>query len=243
MNEINKTDDQIYLSVILPCFNEEGSIHRIKDELVPELERLGLTYEIILVDDGSTDKTFETAKALDLSQLRIIRHETNKNIGAALKTGFYAAQGVACIPYDGDFTYPTKYIKFLVERFRQNDVDFVSGSPELANFGDDVPWHRQAISRFANFVYVILLGKKVTAVTHTFRIYKTNQLKELDLETDGFDIGAETLFKLIKKKRTFVEIPVSLVQRRFGESKLDFKKEIKNHIKLITRILKWRLKI
>ena len=85
-----------------------------------------------------------------------------------------------------------------------------------------------------------MLGKKVTAVTHTFRICKTDDVRELDLETDGFDIGAEMFFKLIRNKKTFDEIPTPLIQRKFGESKLDYKKEIWRHLSLIRKILIWR---
>jgi hypothetical protein len=124
----------------------------------------------------------------------------------------------------------------------RGDVDFVSGSPELIGFDKSVPLYRRLISRLANAVYEILLGKKMTAVTHTFRIYKTDDIKKLELATDGFDIGAEMLFRLIKNKKTFDEIPAPITQRKFGESKLDYKKEIWRHLSLIKKIFIWRVR-
>lgn len=229
------------LSIVIPCYNEEKNIPRIKTELIPALEKLGLdNYEIILVDDGSTDRTYEAAQNLGISRLKIVRHEKNRNIGAAFKTGFGEATRDACLTYDSDFTYPVEYIEPLVKRFMRGDVDFVSGSPELAGFDKNTPLYRRLVSRLANAIYGILLGKKVTAVTHTFRICKTDDIRKLDLETDGFDIGAEMFFKLIKNKKTFDEIPAPLIQRKFGESKLDYKKEIWRHLFLIKKIFIWR---
>ncbi len=67
-------------------------------------------------------------------------------------------------------------------------------------------------------------------------------MKELTLESDGFEINAEILAKLLLRKRRVTEIPVALTQRKYGESKLDSRKEIINHLKLIAKILCWRLK-
>lgn len=230
------------LTVVLPCYNEEENIARIPEILVPELLKLGCNYEIILVDDGSKDRSFEVASSLNIPELRIMRHEKNKGIGAAIKTAIREATGDLMVTLDTDFTFHPKYIKDLIDRFKKGDIDFVIGSPRLASFGTGIQKYRVFISIAANMVYSALLGKKVTAVSPIFRLYKTSQLKELQIETDGFDISVEILFRLILTGRKFAEVPTPLGLRQFGVSKLNYKKEIFRHLFLVRKIVSWRTK-
>jgi dolichol-phosphate mannosyltransferase len=230
------------LSVIFPCFNEEENIARIPEILVPELQKLGCDYEILLIDDGSADRSYEAAHALTIPQLRIIRHGKNSGIGAAVKTGIKNASGEFLVILDADYTFHPQYIRDLIARFEKGDVDFVIGSPRLAGYGEDIQKYRVFVSIAANMVYSVLLGRHVTAVSPIFRLYKTVQLKEIPLETNGFDISVEILFRLILAGRKFAEVPTPLGLRQFGESKLNYRKEIIRHLKLVRKIIFWRLR-
>lgn len=230
------------LTVVLPCYNEEENIARIPEVLMPELSALGCEYEILLIDDGSTDKSVSAARSLSIPQLRIISHEKNKGIGAAVKTAIREAGGDLLVILDTDFTFHPRYIKDLLGRYGKGDVDFVIGSPRLASFGKDIQKYRVFISVAANMVYSALLGKKVTAISPIFRLYKTSQLKELKIETDGFDISVEILFRLVLAGKRFAEVPAPLGMRQFGVSKLNYKKEIIRHLILVRKIFVWRIK-
>ncbi len=230
------------LTVVLPCYNEEENVARIPEILLPELSALGCDYEILLIDDGSTDRSVVRARELSIPQLKIIRHERNRGIGAAVKTAIREASGELLVTLDTDFTFHPRYIKDLLDRYKAGDVDFVIGSPRLAGYGKDIQKYRVFISVAANMVYSALLGRKVTAVSPIFRLYKTSQLKELKIETDGFDISVEILFRLILAGRKFAEVPAPLGLRAFGESKLNYKKEIFRHLHLIRKIVLWRLR-
>jgi dolichol-phosphate mannosyltransferase len=225
------------LSIVLPCYNEAENVVRIPQELMPYLAEIGYEYEIILVDDGSADETVGAAERLGIEKMKIVRHPKNMGPGRAFMTAIENMESDLCVFLDADFTFHPRYIKDLLVRFNQGDVDFVGGSPRLAKEGEYRIWWRDLISDAANFVYKILFGSEVTTSTGFFRLYVSKDLKELDLEASGFNISAEILYKLLLKGKHYAEVPVPLTTREFGQSKLNYKKEVLNHIKLLTRIL------
>ena len=229
------------LSVVLPAFNEEENVPRIAPELLPILEKIAPDFEVIVVDDGSTDRTAEFIEKMNHPKIRLIKHGVNKGIAEAIRTGIRAASGEYLIFLDSDLTFHPNLIPRLFEALEKNPaVDFIIGSPALAKYGENIPGWRIFISKAANFVYSFLLGKPVTSVDQIFRLYKTGQLKELKLESGGFEICAEILFKLVFGGRTFVEVPAELTQRKYGVSKLNYAREIRRHFFLILKILKWK---
>ena len=233
------------ITVAIPAYNEEENIKRIEPELLPVLEKLKLAYEVIIIDDGSDDKTAEYAFNLTkkYEQIRLVKHSKNMGLGAAIKTAIGNAWGEVFIPLDSDFTFHPREMPKLVTRFNEGDVDCVIGS----HFGksgktENIPFHRLFLSKTVNILYSFLLGKKLSSISSIFRLYKTHQLKELNLVSNDFDINAEILFHLIKRERKIVEVPVTLSTRICGESKLDNKREIRNHLRLFKKILLWRVR-
>lgn len=229
------------LSVILPCYNEEENIARVPKELVPVLDQTGLVYEIIVVDDGSKDQTVAKARGLNLPRLRVVEHGVNQGLGSALRTGIENANGEWLIFLDTDFTFHPNLIPRLLRAKETNpQADFIIGSPNLGGYDNDIPKWRLAISRVANSLYHVLLGKPITSINQIFRLYRTQDLKALSLSAIGFDINAEILFKLVFTGKTFVEVPAELTQRIYGVSKLNYYKEIRRHFILMGRIIKWK---
>lgn len=230
------------LSIIIPCFNEEKNVQRYRDELWSVLESLNLDFEVVLVDDGSKDSTAVEIKKIIKPQLRLERHEVNKGLGAAVRTGITAATGEWLVVLDGDLTFHPNLIPRLLESVKAHpEVDFVIGSPNLGGYGAGIPVWRLVISKLANTVYRILLGEPITSINQIFRLYKTEQLKQLHLSSVGFDINAEILFKLVFKGKNFVEVPAELTMRLHGVSKLNYFREVRRHFVLIFKILKWKL--
>lgn len=230
------------ISFIFPAFNEAENLKRFPQEVIPVFNALGEEYEILIIDDGSSDDTAQVAAALP-APVKLIRHEKNMGMGAAIRTGIKAARGELIVTMDTDLTFAPALVSRLLERFKQGDVDVVSGSPKMAGYDKDIPKYRVAISYLASLIYAAVLGAYVRDVSPIFRLYKREQLLQLPLLASRFDINAEILFFLIQDHRKIAEVPAPLTQRIHGESKLDYKKEIIRHLRLIWRMLKLRLGI
>jgi dolichol-phosphate mannosyltransferase len=231
---------RLLLTIVVPAWNEADNLRRYSSELLPVLERLQMPYEVVVVDDGSTDDTRRIAEAMGPA-VRVVSHEQNRGLGAAIRTGFAAARGELVVTLDADLTFSPLLIGQLLERFQRGDVDVVTGSPKLAGYGEDIPSYRIVISRVATLVYSTILGTWVTAVSPIFRLYRRDDLNELDLKSVGFDINAEILFALLKKGKRLAEIPAPLTQRIHGQSRLNYRKEIVRHLRLSARMAAWRL--
>ncbi|MGH7773276.1 MAG: glycosyltransferase family 2 protein [Candidatus Binatia bacterium] len=232
------------LTIILPCYNEEKNISHIRKKLFEVLDTLDCDYEVIIVDDGSEDNTLDEINHLMKckGKIKLYQHVSNRGMGAAIRTAIPHSTGDVTITMDSDLTFHPKLIPELLDRFKEGDVDCVIGSPALHNYDKTIPLYRIFLSRGLNTIYSICLGKNLTAVSPIFRLYKTEQLKELNLQSNKFEINAEIVAKLLMKKKRIVEIPAKLTVRQYGESKLDNFKEIRNHLKLLAKIIYWRIR-
>ncbi len=228
----------VKLSVILPCFNEAASAQRLESILFPALDRLGTTYEVVAVNDGSTDTTARTLEeiASRRPQLRLLSHAENRGLGAALRTGWNAASGEWIVCLDADMTFHPDLIADLLAAQSESGADCVSGSPFLGGM-PGIPWSRRLPSLLLNAFYRGLLNMRLTSYTPMFRLYRAEDLRSLDIVSDGFEISVEALARLLRAKRIVREIPAPLTVRTDGVSKLRRWRELKNHLRLIARLI------
>lgn len=228
------------VTVVLPCHNEAGNVARYAAELYPALDALGEAYEVVIVDDGSTDDTASVAQSLLMTRkdTRIVSVSPNRGMGGALRAGFSEAKGDWIVTLDADLTFPPSYIKELLTTARETGADLVSGSPYLRPGDmDGVPWIRRAPSLMINALYRGLFGFALTAYTPVFRLYRSSFLKNLDITSNGFEINAEIAARALLAKRKVAEIPTPLLTRTSGVSKLDRSRELRRHTALIARLL------
>ena len=228
------------ISFIFPAYNEAENLKRIPQEVIPVFDALGMPYEIVVIDDGSRDETAAVAESLG-GPVRLVKHEQNAGLGSAVRTGIRESKGDLVVTMDSDLTFAPALVKELLARYQQGDVDVVSGSPKLAGYGKDIPSYRIFISHIATMIYKVVVGANVTAVSPIFRLYQREHLMELPIKATGFDINAEILFHLVRRGRRVAEIPAPLTVRIHGESNLDYRKEMKRHLRLIASMLKMRL--
>jgi len=228
------------MTVVLPCHNEADNIVRYPDALFPALDSLGLGYELLLIDDGSTDAT--PARAADLQsarkEVRLVTLASNLGLGGALRAGFSEARGAFIATLDADLTFPPASIKDLYQAAVAGKADLVSGSPYLRRDDmTDVPWARRLPSLMINALYRSLFGHALTAYTPVFRLYRSSFIKSLDLMANGFEINAEIAARAMIDRRVVIELPVPLHARTAGASKLQRGRELKRHLSLILRLL------
>lgn len=242
MDEENKKTSGVpSLSVVIPCYNEEENMHRIPKELSPELDKLGIDYEILIINDGSSDNTAAFAKNLNIPRLKVIEHEKNLGLGEAIKTGFRNASRDLIITLDADFSFRPELISLLLNRYEKGDVDLVIGSPKLAKHHEELTFFAWFVSKAAVYVYRMLFGRPITSVNQILRLYQAKDVKNLEIDAHGFEVFAEILFRLtVLHNKRFAEIPAAMVRRQYGVSKLNYQMELLRHLKLIAKILKWQ---
>ncbi|MFA4819930.1 MAG: glycosyltransferase [Candidatus Aenigmatarchaeota archaeon] len=229
------------LSIIIPACNEQDNIKRIPSELMPVARKIG-NFEVIIVDDGSKDLTAKIAKELSKDRrIRLVKHEKNMGLGAAIRTGIANSTGDLIVFLDADFTFHPSEIPKLLEKYNKGNYDCVIGTQFGKGGKTKMQFHRKILSKGVNTLYRIFLGRKITSMSSIFRLYKKSALRGIGMKSNNFDICAEMLFDMIKNGKSITEVPVTLTTRMYGESKLNNRREIKNHIKVLTKILKWRL--
>jgi len=197
-------------------------------------------YEVVIVDDGSTDGTAAAADALAAARkdVRVARLTPNRGLGAALRAGFAEARGEWIAALDADLTFRPAALKDLLAAAHAENADMVCGSPYLrAADMASVPWARRLPSLMMNALYRGLFGTALTAYTPMFRLYRAAKLRELAPASEGFEISAELAARARQKKWRIAEVPAALETRVAGVSKLRRWRELSSHLRLIARLL------
>src|SRR5690606_12620865 len=232
------------LSVVVPCYNEEGSVEQFAATLMPVLE--GLTREwtnvdVVLVDDGSTDATYRALKALERRterlEVRAVTHGVNRGLGAAMRTGFREARGAVIVTTDSDGTYPFTTIPDLLARLT-DDVDVVTASPYHPEGGiENVPAHRLVLSRGASVLYRMFVDPGIHTYTALFRAYRRRVIEEVPFASDDFLACAELLVNARLRGFRVAELPAILRSRAVGTSKARLARILRSHLRFQAEVV------
>jgi Glycosyltransferases involved in cell wall biogenesis len=219
------------VSVIIPMYNEEENVLKTIQE-VDAILKTYEDYEIIAVDDGSFDRTFERASnaASKNHNVLVLKHSSNCGMGKALRTGFKKAEGDIIITIDADLSYDTRYIPKLIDALDE-ETDIVIGSQYMdGGETEDIPKLRLFISKMANKIVGYAMASNLSTVTGVFRAYKREVLDSIELDSNGTEINPEILSKANAIGFNIKEIPVTLGNRKFGESKVKIKSTTISHL-------------
>ena len=207
------------LSVVIPAYNEENGIAEIAWRVLsvePALKNVGVErLELLIVDDGSRDRTAEVAEGI--AGVRLIRHLTNKGYGAALKTGFSKAGGELIGFLDADGTYPPEYFPQLC-RVALNGADLVIGS-RMAGEDSRMPFTRRVGNFFFANLLTLLSRQKVTDSASGMRVFKREILEQIYPLPDGLNLTPVMSTRAVHEGIHITEVPIPYSER-VGRSKL-----------------------
>ncbi|XP_022092041.1 dolichol-phosphate mannosyltransferase subunit 1-like [Acanthaster planci] len=214
-------------SVLLPTYNERENLPLIIWLLVKSFTESKHDYEIIIIDDGSPDGTLEVAKQLEKiygkDKIVLRPREKKLGLGTAYIHGIKHATGNFIIIMDADLSHHPKFIPEFIKKQQERDYDVVSGT-RYAGSGGVYGWDfkRKLISRGANYLTQILLRPGATDLTGSFRLYKKPILQRLieACVSKGYVFQMEMIVRARQFNYSIGEVPITFVDRVYGESKL-----------------------
>lgn len=218
--------NQLDLAMIIPALNESGiimqNVEELKRWMAAELPQI--TYEIVIVNDGSTDgmgAMLEQASAND-PHLRVVHHITNMGRGRAVRTGMAATTSHFLIALDADLSYSPDHIKPMLEPLVSGQADMTLASPyHRDGVVENVPAFRAWLSKWGNKVLSGAFTSPVKTVTCVVRAYTRELIEHMELINNGKDFHLEVLYKAELLGFRVAEIPARLVWRDKDRGKVD----------------------
>jgi len=219
------------ISVVIPAYNEEKTIGDVIYSTISTMENSRMPYEIIVVDDGSTDNTRRIATRYKAT---VLSNGKNKGKGYTLRKGFRYAQGDIVVTVDSDGTHKPKEIPDIIYPLF-NGVDIVAGSRFLGHVNNSTSRLNQLGNFLFNVIIMILTGKRITDSQTGFRAFKKEVLQGTNLESIGYEIETEITVKGLKNGFVYQEKPINCKKRTYNISKL---KILSDGVKILKTIFK-----
>ena len=215
------------VSIIIPAFNEEALIEKNINLLYDYLELLKNEYEweVLIVNDGSTDLTGSLAEAAakSYSNMSVFHHKTNRNLGTSMRTGFNNSKGDYVIVLDIDLSYSPDHIGRLLAKITETDSDMVIASPYMkGGKNTGVPFVRLVLSKTVNFLMRKASRLNIYTFTGMVRAYKGDFVRGINTKSTTFDINPELIFKAYILRGKVLEIPAHLdwtEQNKLGKTR------------------------
>ena len=207
----------VRLSVVVPVFNEEGTI----GEVVARVQATDFAKEIIIVDDGSTDGTAERVRALaaEHENVRALYHERNRGKGAALRTGFGAVTGDVVIIQDADLEYNPQDYEALLRPILDGEADVVYGSRFLGGPHRALLFWHYVGNRFLTILSNALNNLNLSDMETCYKAFRAEVLREIEIESDRFEFEPEFTAKVARHGLRVYEVPISYHGRGYDEGK------------------------
>jgi glycosyltransferase involved in cell wall biosynthesis len=209
---VNKQSGLISISVFFPCYNEQGNVRRLYESASQMLKRLGVDYEIILVDDGSTDETPQIADAIAGTDphVRVVHHSKNLGYGAALQSGFRAATKTLVFYTDGDGQFDLSELPPLLPLMQQHDIVScfrLNRQESLARKFNAWCWSTLVCNLF---------DMKIKDINCAFKLYQRQVFDKMEIKSIGALINAEILALATRRGYKITQVGVHHFPRTSG---------------------------
>jgi len=202
------------ISVIVPAYNEEAAVGMVVNEIQQTLKGK-YDFEVLVVDDGSTDKTLEAAKK---TKAKVLRHERNQGKVAAIRTGIANSTGDIIVLTDADYTYPARYIPDFVDAL-ETGADLVLGS-RIQKGLDNIP----SFNRLGNMLFSMMISYigcvHISDGQTGYRAFRKRDFERLDVNAKGLEFETKMTVKAAKHGYNIAEVPIEY-RPRVGKSKLN----------------------
>lgn len=229
------------VAILIPAYNEEKHLGKVLADC------LACNLDIIVIDDGSQDKTSQVVKKIQKKtgkQIILIKNHLNQGKGAALKTGFQYAiknhyQGI--ITLDADGQHKIEEIKLFLKTLKQQSVDLIIGS-RLDNT-QNMPFVRLTTNVITSKIISALAGQKVDDVQSGFRFISSRLLKNVELKTKNFDTEPEIILKASWLNYPIKNIPITTIYHQQFVSRVNPLTDTIKFFKLIGKSFIWRSRL
>jgi len=241
--DVLRTTGQVQLSIIAPMFNEAENVAETCRRIREAMAHFDKPWELIVVDDGSTDGSRQAAEreAASDQRIRVVGYPDHVGRGRALREGFAAARGRFVVTIDFDLSYEPGHILRLYEALGGEDApDIALASAYMPGGGvEGVSWGRLLPSKLGNWLLRLAWPQRIYTSTCIVRGYRREALERLDLASDDKEIHLEVLEQAFERGMRVVEIPAQLRARRRGRAKVAFPRTMLTHLAFLARRRPW----
>lgn len=206
------------ITIIVPAFNEEKVIRKVLKELKRELKILLLDYEILVIDDGSTDKTKKEAIK---EGVKVISHPINRGLGGALGTGLAYCKlnnSSLMVTFDSDGQHDPKDIKRVISPILQNKADVVIGSRTLKGM-NKIPLDRRVIIWGSNQITRLFFGFVTSDSQSGLRAFSKRAIKNINIITQGMEVSTEFFKEVKNHDLKIMEVPIKVIYTEYSRTK------------------------